>query len=316
MTLVTRWLDNKCKKVEDALKIMSNPSSNNDEGHGSSSLRDLVTTKVLDANEKIVVKDKVITFNVIRYTYNKVSTDDPDNPLPLEDRTVSKSGSVVVYADGQRVRYIINRNYDAQRVLRFLLGYTGKGEIIKNQPVLKSDMFIWLIKKIYLEENDIDLDDDTPVLRIDNLTEFRGQTEDSTNMVVANGDTIMKILSTLSFLLESNNMKQVKINVAYDEHKSIELVLAKGTIGTSVKNYLGIFQDDDNSSLSKEDSNLIIEAKVYLISYLAILPEIIQTYEDAVDENEWTPTVHKTFLKRVADDLQQKINDRVQDIDQ
>jgi len=315
MASVTRWLDDKCDDINSILESMTNFSKKSESGHDRTSFQDLTTRKLLDENETIKLKDKNITFNLIRYTYNQVSTDNSDSPLPIEDRTLQRSGIVIVYTDGIHVRYIINRNFDAQRVLRFILGYSGKGEIVKNQPILESDMFIWLIKKIYSDENDIDLENGTPALSVDNLTEFRGQTTDATNMVSANGDTIMNILSTLSFLLESNLMKQIKFNVEYDEHNNIGLVLSKGVIGTSVKSYSGIFEDDDYSSLTKEDSDSIIEAKIYLVCYLIILPEIIQTYDVAIDENEWNSEKHKEFLKNVANDLQEKINHRVKDID-
>lgn len=315
MASVTRWFDNKSTDIDSVLKIMSSPEKQSEDGRGRISFQDLVTRKVLDENETIELKGKKITFNLVRYTYNQVSVDDSENPLPIEDRTVPRSGSVIVYTDGMRVRYIINRNSDAQRVLRFILGYSGKGEVIKNQPILKSDMFIWLIKKIYSEENAIDLEDGSPALSVDNLTEFRGQTEDATNMVSANGDTIMNILSTLSFLLESNLMKQIKFNVEYDNHSNIELVLSKSVIGTSVKNYSGAFEDKSYTSLIKEDNDLIIEAKIYLVCYLIILPEIIQTYEGAIDADEWNSDKHKEFLKNVASDLQKKINHRVENID-
>lgn len=127
MASVTRWFDNKSTDIDSVLKIMSSPEKQSEDGRGRISFQDLVTRKVLDENETIELKGKKITFNLVRYTYNQVSVDDSENPLPIEDRTVPRSGSVIVYTDGMRVRYIINRNSDAQRVLRFILGYSGKG---------------------------------------------------------------------------------------------------------------------------------------------------------------------------------------------
>ena len=277
---------------------------------------DLEAHRILEDNKIIPIREKKVEFNVVKYNYNQI--DKENTQIPIEERTIKKSGYVVVYtiksAEEQTVNYIINRNSDAQRVLRMLLNYSGKNEVKKRQPTLESDMFIWLIKRIYYDENYIDLEDGTPPLNIDNLTQFRGQTEDATNRVSANGDTIMKILSTLSFLLESNNMKQIKFSLAYENHENIELVFSRNVIGTQVKNYSGSFEDHRISKLNKQDSDLVIESEIYLLCYLDIIPKLRQAYVEDLDEKNWSSEMHKKFLKKVAKDIQGKIDQRLEQI--
>lgn len=318
MASVTRWTDNKCSDIKTILNRITNRKDQKEYDNNTMVISGVETRQVLKSNKTVTIRDKEVEFNVIRYYYKQINNDNPQNPLPVDDRTISKSGYVIVYTDklieNSPVKYIINRNYDALKFLRILLEYSGKNEVSKEQPILKSDMLIWLIKRIYSEENDID-DDGESTLKIDNLTEFRGQTEDATNRVSAKGNSIMNILSTLSFLLESNNMKQIKFTLAYEDHENIELVFSKSTICTYVKGYSGSFEDDDSVySLNKEDSDLVIESEIYLLCYLAIIPEITQAYTESIERNEWGSKIHKDFLKRVAKDLEKKITEKVKQI--
>lgn len=321
MASVTRWTDNKCSDIKTILNKITNCKDQKEYDNKTMMISGIKTHQVLKSNKTVTIRGKEVEFNVVRYNYNQINKDNPQNPLPIEDRTIKKSGYVIVYTDklieNSPVKYIINRNYDALKILRILLEYSGKNEVTKEQPILKSDMFIWLIKRIYSEENDIDIDDDgESTLKIDNLTEFKGQTEDATNRVSAKGNSIMKILSTLSFLLESNNMKQIKFSLTYESHDNIELVFSENVIGTNVKNYSGSFEDDIISELNTEDSYLIIESEIYLLCYMAIIPEITQAYIESIDEDEWNPKIHKEFLEKVAKDLQDKIKFRVAQITQ
>lgn len=322
MASVTRWTDNKCPDINTILNKITNNKDRKKYVNKTMEISGIETRQVLKSNKTVTIRGKEVEFNVIRYNYNQINKDNSQNPLPIEDRTIRKSGYVIIYTDklieNSPVKYIINRNYDALKILRILLKYSGKNEVTKEQPILKSDMFIWLIKRIYFEENDIDIDDDgESTLKIDNLTEFRGQTEDATNRVSAKGNSIMKILSTLSFLLESNNMKQIKFSLAYGHHENIELVFSENVIGTYVKDYSGSFEDDENiSSLNKEDSDLVIESEIYLLCYLAVIPEITRAYTESIEKNEWGSKIHKDFLEKVAKDLKEKIKQKVKQIEQ
>lgn len=312
MVSVTRWNDNKCGKIKNIINTITNTKHSYDSERML--FKDIETRLILKKNKIINIENKRIEFNIIRYNYNQINKDNSRNPLPVEERTIKKSGYVVVYTDSKDsksiVNYIINRNFDALKILRVLLNYSGKGEISKEQPVLKSDMFIWLIKRIYCKENKIKLKEKNKILKIDNLTEFRGQTEDATNIVSANGETIMNILSTLSFLLESNNMRQIKFSLAYEDHENIELTFSKNIIGTNVKSYSGSFEDD-NIHLDKEDRDLVIESEIYLLCYLIILPNIINVYTKEIEEENWSLEIHKNFLEKVATDLQKKIKNKI-----
>ena len=49
----------------------------------------------------------------------------------------------------EKVRYIISKNTYAQTLLRKMLFYSGRGEILSNTLELSGDLFVWLISKVY-----------------------------------------------------------------------------------------------------------------------------------------------------------------------
>ena len=79
-------------------------------------------------------------------------------------------------------------------------------------------------------------------LSLESIKGFRGDTEDSLTKVSASGETVMNIISTLSFLLESKRLYQIKINLGYGCHDNIELQLINnGAVVTEIKEYQGEF---------------------------------------------------------------------------
>ena len=313
--MVTRWLDTKTKSIDDAIEKILNSGILENNSSNKITYANLEANKILENNQTLRANQKEITFNVINYAYNQISSETEGNIQPIEDRTTQKSGFVIVYSDQVRVQYIISRNSDAQHTLRFLLGYSGKREIERNQIDFKSDFFIWLITLIFEGNNELESENSDKVLSIDDLNGFKGLTEGPLNSVSADGDTVMNILSTLSFLLETQRMKQVKISLKYGEHDKIELVLGSNSISTIAKNYSGIFEDDQVvDGMLRTESEQLIQAKIYLLCYLEILPRMIQTYQISMDEGNWNKEHHEDFLKEIAGKLQEKINLKIDEI--
>ncbi|MGX6400801.1 hypothetical protein ACWM0Y_07525 [Lactiplantibacillus plantarum] len=310
---VTRWTDTKKKYIDDALLGLT--TNNNSTFTGTRvQWTNLTTTKIVEKNQEMLIGGREILFNIVTYSYDQIIDNDA---LSVEDRTTRRSGKIIVYyEDTQPVKYIINRNSDAQKVLRFLLNYSSKNEIVSDQPVLDTDMFDWLIKKVYSKENSIELEDNEVNLSIDNLVGFKGHPADegkTVSVVSTEGTTVMNILSTLSFLLESEEIKQIEFNTSYGNHENIKLLLAKKVLGSDMAKYEGAFDD-------VQDNAFVKEAKVYLLCYLKILPGIIQSYELAkdgvdTDDDSWSKDIHARFLREVADDLQGKIDLRVKQIE-
>lgn len=163
----------------------------------------------------------------IEYNYFSVSFDSVRPGLePVEDRTTHNKCFVIVYFNGFSVNYIIDRNSDAKTILRKLLNYSGKNEIVENNYQVDSDFFIWLISKVYYDQNTIEINSQTDVkLVLKSIRGFKGDSQDYLTKVSASGESVMKIISTLSFLLESRNINQIRINIDYGNNRGIVIEL-------------------------------------------------------------------------------------------
>lgn len=263
-----------------------------------------VIEKKFDKNRQITLNGKTIEYNVYTYSVDQGSADGNTS----EDMVVHKDGFIILYTSNGNIRYIINRNSGAQAVLRKMLFYSKKGEIKKGELPLSGDFFVWLIHKVYTGNNTIESESDFLAdLKIDCVRAFKGNTEDMLTKVSAVGESVMNIISTLSFLLESHNLNQITLDIAYREHSNIEVTLSnKNTVAISPDSYLGVECDDWYDLI----------AKILLTLYIEILPIMIQCYQGEIDSNLWGQGKCIDFLHQVADDLSEKVAKRVADLEE
>ena len=140
-------------------------------------------------------------------------------------------------------------------------------------------------------------------MKLDAIKGFKGDTEDLQTKVSASGETVMNIISTLSFLLESSNLNQVKLDLNYTGHQNISLVLQKGTVNASLDDYVGKYEQEETLELKI--------AKLYLTIYLEILPILFQEYNTDIGNELWNKEVYITFMKSVGENLTEKVKNKI-----
>ena len=124
--------------------------------------------------------------------------------------------------------------------------------------------------------------------------------------VSAIGESVMNIISTLSFLLESGNITQINLAICYGEHQNIDLTINdKGIISTDYLKYIGNLTEDDYE---------LSESKLLLIIYLVILPIIFNFYKEEIDAGEWNTNKNIEFLSNVARKLSQTVDRKIEDM--
>lgn len=256
--------------------------------------------KVFDENKSIVLLGNTLTYNVIRFSYDKITLYGPDaNVIP-------QNGIIIVYSHNGTVNYIIDKNSDAKQVLRKLLSYTGRNEIDDNGFRFDSDFFLWLINRVYYTNNAIEIAEENGFeLELQSIKGFSGDTEDSQTKVSASGESVMNIISTLSFFLESRKLKQIKLDLKYKTHERIELILKNGTLEVDLKSYLGSYDED------QADERI---AKLYLMAYIEIVPILIQEYRTDIENDLWNKECYVKFMNNVADTLKEKIEEKTKAI--
>ncbi|MGG7160223.1 hypothetical protein [Clostridium baratii] len=300
MASITRWLDTECKVLDTSIA--------NIRGIVKRECDFETTTKYCNWKIDIdfgEVKKIKLNNNEIRYSYCWISFDTirPGNE-PVEDRTTHNKCFVIAYFSGVNVNYIIDRNSDAKRILRSLLNYSGRNEIIENNYSIDSNMFIWLISKVYYNQNILEGNNEgDPDIILKSIRGFKGDSADCLTKISASGESVMKVISTLSFLLESRNINQIKIEIEYGNHGCIEVELnINKTIKIDISKYVGEYLLD-----IKEEKII----KLYLLFYLEIFPKIIQLYQNEKEEELWNNEINVKFLEDLGQALTESIETRI-----
>ncbi len=298
----SRWLDEKNNSLEEINKILTRKRNDEKDEEGSS-------TKYVEwnientVNGKIRSGDKDIEYKSYNYSVqieNKDSSKSGD--------AVQYTGKIIAYLLDDKVRYIISKNTGAQTLLRQALGYTTERKVITDlTQKFSSDFFMWLIKKVYFDDSIFGNEDETQnaSLVIELIKGFRGNSQDFSSTVSAKGQTVMKLISTISFLIESSNLKQLILSLFYKEHETIDIKLKEnGIVGYDDDAYQGI--------LLKESEDKRI-SEMMLILFIEVLPIIRQQYNEEVSSNLWNTEIKTQFISTLAKELEKNINERIED---
>ena len=161
--------------------------------------------------------------------------------------------------------------------------------------------------KVYGKENTISSEnEELSDLIIDSIKGFKGDTEDLLAKVSMSGESVMNIISALSFLIESRNLNQITIALSYRNHMNMEISLNnRNTIGFDEDKYLG--------ELVQVPRHEMI-ATCILSLYMEIVPILLQKYQSDIDLNLWGQGKCVSFLEMVADDLNKKVKARIDDL--
>lgn len=294
--LTTRWVDKTENNFEEIISRILNFQENKESSFGDKNFK---FEKIFSENKFVIIGDKNIIFNKINFSYDTII----EGEQPEEDRITLKKGFIIVYSTGSNTNYIISKNSDAKSFLRKINECTEKNTIVENMINYEEDFFIWLINKVYSNSNILELSDKKEI-EIKSIKGFRGKTSDLLTQIKADGETVINVISTLAFLLESKNINQITIEIGYRPHENIELKInKKGTIDIDVKYYLGELIDETDEELKF--------VKLVLLVYLDLLPKIYQYYKGEKSNTEWSTEKYKTFIEEIKNDILLRIEAKI-----
>lgn len=299
MAATTRWRDTVSKSITIAVESLIDDVNADDKGT-CITWDNWYLKKVFEDNQTIYLNGKNVEYNYIQYAFDQTTV---GSTVYVEDRVVKREGFIIVYNSGAGVNYIIDQNSSALKLLRRLLSFNGKNEIERNTFDFSNDFLIWLIYRVYNSNYNIEIAPDDKALKLDAIKGFKGDTEDLQTKVSASGETVMNIISTMSFLLESSNLNQVKIDLNCIGHQNISLVLQRGTVKVSLDDYVGIYEQEE-----LVESKI---AKLYLTIYLEILPMLFHEYKTDIGNELWNEDVYIDFMKSVGETLTEKIGNKI-----
>ena len=212
MGATTRWKDTHAKSFDEIIQKLTT-SIPDDERTNSIYWKNFSTRKLLSEDKYITVNDIQIKYNIVKFGYDQVTAQEN----PSDDRPIRKTGCITVYEYMGAIYYIVDQNSTAKKLLRKILGYVGKNEVEEASFDFKEDFFVWLVNRVYNTEDIIEnsSSEEGKILQLEEIKGIRGNTEDLQTKVTTSGESVMNVISTLSFLLESRRLNQVVLNLQY-----------------------------------------------------------------------------------------------------
>src|SRR5699024_5366623 len=252
-------------------------------------------------NKHIQIGETEITFNVIDYEHEKVRPREKDNEIrPTRVQTIT--GFVIVFTDGKITKYIMNKSYIPQTltVLRKINNYSGQLEVSDEKFSIKPDFFFWVVNKV-IDFPDAQLGDDQNV-GIQLVTGFKGETDDKLAEIIGSGDRILNLISTLTFLLETENLSRVEMLL---QHKKDTYGMKLGInsyIEVELEKYTGryMFHPEEIQS-----------PYIILTMFLIVIPDLFAIYDLEVENDEWNNDRKRSFLNSIGTTIQNRIQEKL-----
>lgn len=300
---LSKWTDNTENSMDD---VLNNIMSFNDWFQPEKDPRtqeplNYKVEKAFDENKKITLNKTEITFNLLKFEYERIRPGEEENPM-RSTRIYSLTGNIIIYTDGNQTQYIINRSNGSNTLtmLRKLNNYNGKLEITSHPFRITDDIFIWMIFKV-LNGQEESLQEDCHLI-LKKIIGFKGSTNDRLAEVKGTGNKILNLLSTLAFLFENENVSNIKPRIEYnDETVEVSLDL-NGTVDIDLENYVG------NYILEEEDERY---AKVILTVFLEIIPRILTIYHLDIENKDWSVDKKIEFFDSIGTTILEKINEKI-----
>ncbi|AKG74185.1 hypothetical protein [Salinicoccus halodurans] len=202
---------------------------------------------------------------------------------------------IFVLTNESITQYIINKSSKdtaGKTLIRNLLGYEGRNEIELNNInlLLVKDFYLWLFHVVL---NGRDSEEE---IIIESIEGYRGGNSNSLAHVTGIGSEVLNLLSTLTFIFESERINRVKVMIKYNTHKFSVDLYQNGNLKISFSEYEG-----DYDELAKYESM----AKIIFDVMLVVLPKLSAIYT----KDEWDLHQFKMDIgKEVVDKIEQKIH--------
>lgn len=294
----TRWKnekENDYKKNIDSIMDYENIKEQKEDK--KSYYQNFKVNKLFENTKEIELANEDTKFDYFEVKYEKVR----EGTDPIEERTDKMRFELLVYNNKGTTKYIINRSSEAMYFIRKLLKYKGQKEISDLKVKVDNDFFLWLIYKIYKEDNvfKVTYGEDENDIVLTNIKFLKGTSIDNNN-VTSQGNTVLNLISTLSFVLEKGKIKQLVLCVSYGEHENIEIRLeTNGAIGINdIKEYDGVFEKDEIN---------LRQSKVLLLIYNEILPMITDYYNTEIKDKKWNSKTKVDFLQEIKEEITDRI---------
>lgn len=254
--------------------------------------------KKYDDIQNILIKGTNIIFNYITYSYETIISGQENNPISAE-RIKTTHGNIVVYSDGIRTQYLVDRarGGTALSILR-KINNSDKNKIIEAQSFnFSEEFFIWLLSRFM--DNNKTLDEENKLV-INKITGFKGEGNRKEAILSGSGNEVMNLLSSISFLIEMDAMTEIEVRVNFGrETFELRYFSKNSQIDVLIENYTGM-----HMMLPDEDKI----PRVLLESFINVVPGMMTSFNEDCANDDWTMNSKREFTLGLVDSIRIKLD--------
>ncbi|MDW8563874.1 hypothetical protein [Staphylococcus shinii] len=295
----SKYTDTQAKDFEVIIKKLDAKIDEKNRDENNENLKTIF--EEMTSLSKITISDSVYEYKVYRY-FHEFINEGFENDSNRESRISVIEAIVVAFSNGETNQFIIDKsNSDSRgkKIIRKLMNYEDKGEIINNQISLLSnkDFYLWLF---YMVLNNEGSDED---VTIESIEAYRGNKyiESLTN-VSGSGSEVMNLLSTLTFLFEIEEINKVKLNLGFQSH-----IFSVEFIDSINSNNIRISTADYQGDLDELDIGSFI-ANITMKVFLEVLPKLSSIYS----QSDWDKDA---FNKDIGQEVIDRINNELMNVE-
>lgn len=258
-------------------------------------------------NQKFELKGSEVTYNYFTYRYEYLKKRGMTSP-DKDKRVGLYTTNIILFNYQQKNYYIVDKGYNNTTLgnLRTLCGYESKLEISEKRiSGIKTDLFIWMIHHL-LDNPGSYLNDDNSTM-IESVIGFKGSTSDKLAEISGSGEKIMKMLTTLLFLFENQEISKVEATIIRNG-ETFKLTLGEKSL---VEIDFNSFEGDDFFEIKEA-----IKSQVAIKTFMDVIPNIISIYSNELDTKKWSSRKETKFFKDIGRDLSKKINEKLRNKNQ
>lgn len=229
---------------------------------------------------------------------------------------------MIIYKDAENIGVVIEKVSGALTFLRLIAEFdeTSRNDIVSREyddSVFNSELFFWVISKIYNDDADINfrIDDDKKddieyTIELNSLDGLKGRTSGILNKVSTEGSDVINMLTTLSFLLESNQLTEVQLGVTYGAHSNFQIIIHLNSgvrkllsIDVKEKEYFGDFLKIDTLNDSQSTDKLKLRSAILLMVHLDFFPTLISVFKSDSASTDTRKDLTESIIEDVSSRL-------------
>ena len=237
----------------------------------------------------------------------RLSPEEQENSPLRDDRINSMSSNFLIFECENQVYGIVFSGITyAKPLVKDIFPSEIWGNVEPKEFELTEDLLYWIFKR-HIDLRSDSLSENHQVF-VTALESYKGKTRDKVNAVRGEGSRISTILGTLAFLFDNEELKVVRPKI----QDGNEVILVELSLTGTFKYWPKLYRGSWTGTLEGiEKQNAVA---IYIV--VRLIPLLIECYDENKRKNEWSPQLRVDFLKRLGEEIRDRVTDELNRIEQ